>query len=771
MKMSSIVSSFVRSLSFAMWSLRRRAAQIVPVAASFLLLVGAVQAIGMLHDVSSVLVRQQIAHSWRGAYDLLVRPQAAVSAPERSNGWINPQSMLETYGGISQQQVESIRTIAHVAGITPFATVGWQPVDILVPVELAAQGVYRVSATWNGQWQAEDVVERYVEVTDLSRLVHEAPLSTPAVQYVVTGGKNNPAVFIMPVQALQAVIGVPTAQQTTLRQVLLENVAPTPALHISLHVERLRGDLSLLPACLKRPGCWEAQGVHQRTASYQDDGVQLVRYSRTRYSPASQQPGAGELSILPAGEDIRGSIYRMPLAEHVDGPALPQSVTPGVLPFSMAERQPFLTSAIRFVPLEQACAVNGKDCYSGLYVRLTGGEQYSQRSLALLQSTAAAIEARTGLHVDILDGSSLRTISISVQGNAQTAPVANVQAAWLAVGVAVQIDHGVDALQETLLILCSIVCLLAIVTSGALVGIGRRKDALVLAQLGWQRCLLPATFTLDGLLLCLPAALLAAGCSLLANRLWAGSLPLPVTWGLLAVGMLLYCWMVVTGACFGMKGKRSARGRRQGYYLVPRLTRRVAAQRRCRGGYQGTPLYIVRSFTGNVGAKTHLLARLVAAFAITAAIFLIAIGYLLLTGFEQVLNITILGRQVYAALEGAHLLLLVVIVGAALLIAGFCSQLQLQGRREELQLLSMVGWERRDVMRRVMWDSCSPALLSGEIGVILAGTLAMLVAGALPALPVILALLAGGPLLGALLAALATIGIAWRETGRVFRWI
>ncbi len=89
-----------------------------------------------LQDVSSVLTQQQIARNWRGHYDLLVRSPSSVSQPERDAGWIDPLGALESYGGISSQQVESILHLAHVVQVIPFAMVGWQPVNILLPVAL-----------------------------------------------------------------------------------------------------------------------------------------------------------------------------------------------------------------------------------------------------------------------------------------------------------------------------------------------------------------------------------------------------------------------------------------------------------------------------------------------------------------------------------------------------------------------------------------------------------------------------------------------------------
>ena len=715
---ASLVSLW-RSVAFARWSLRRRAGQFVPVAASFVLLVGALQAIGALHDVSSVLAQQQIARSWRASYDLLVRPQAAVSQPERGAGWIDPQSALETYGGIDQQQLAEVRAITHVVQVTPFAMPGWQTVDVRVPVELVTQGIYRISAAWNDRWAAGDITVRYVDVTDLARLVQQEPLADPALAYVVMGGKS--ITYTMTLEATQALVGAPPAEQSALRRSLLEGDESTAPPHLAVRVERLRGDLQSLPGCVQRPACWVSQRARTGAMTYRVDGVQLLRYSRVQYSATSQQLDAGQVSIVPPGSDTQGPLYRMPLPVAVAIPVGDENPVPLPVstpaPFSMPERAPLLSVALRFIPLEQACAVNGAACYSGLYVRLSGVERYSQQSLALLQATAAAISARTGLHVDILDGSSLRAITFSVQA----APHTTFQVDWRVVGVAVQIVHGVDALQVALLALCSVVCLLSIAMAGVLVGVGRRKEALLLHRLGWRSGALVMVFLWDGLALCLPGCLLAASWTIVAAQLWKGSLSSSLTWTLVGVGAL---------ACCGALAGSSSRGMGSGKRAV----------------------------------------QLVSNLAIALAVFLIGIGYLLVSGFNQALVVTILGRQVRSVLEGPQALLLAVMLGAALLTVGLCSTLLLQGRREEFRLLSMVGWERRKVLLRIMWDCCSPAMVSGGIGVLAAAGVAALIASSLPSPPVLFVLICCGPALGVSLAGIATVGSAWQETGRVFRW-
>ncbi|HEV7236094.1 MAG TPA: FtsX-like permease family protein, partial [Ktedonobacteraceae bacterium] len=135
--------------------------------------------------------------------------------------------------------------------------------------------------------------------------------------------------------------------------------------------------------------------------------------------------------------------------------------------------------------------------------------------------------------------------------------------------------------------------------------------------------------------------------------------------------------------------------------------------------------------------------------------------------FNQVLVLTVLGSQVRAALETSQLALLLLILLASLLTVALCTILLVRGKREEVALLAMVGWERHTVLLRLLWSSWGLALLSGEIGVLLALGLVS-IGGALPSVLISLALLFGGPLAGVVLVSLAALGPAWHETQKVF---
>ena len=153
----------------------------------------------------------------------------------------------------------------------------------------------------------------------------------------------------------------------------------------------------------------------------------------------------------------------------------------------------------------------------------------------------------------------------------------------------------------------------------------------------------------------------------------------------------------------------------------------------------------------------------------TSAIFLIAVECLLITSFNQVLVVTVLGNQVREALEVPQLALLFLVLLAALLTVGLCAMLLLRGRRQELSLLAMLGWGRRAVLLRVLCDSWWSALVRGEAGALL--DLGVTIAGgAVPPVMIVVGLLVCGPLLGVALVSLVTLGPAWQETKKVFVW-
>ncbi|HLL79098.1 MAG TPA: FtsX-like permease family protein [Ktedonobacteraceae bacterium] len=743
------VNTLVATFHAALWSQRGRWEQTIPIAVALLLLVGAVQGINALHDISSTLTRQQIDAHWRSSFDLLVRPQTSVSQPERSAGWINPQSALDSYGGITEQQVDQIRALPGVEAIAPYANVGWQHVDIEIPLTFRQPGLYRLLSQWRG-WQTPagaDVSPTYVDVTGLENLSQEPIIPGISMQHLVWPAKATGVVYTFSIPALQVLVGVDSAQGAHLATLVSQgNPLATPA-RLTLQVSKLRGNLTTLPVCVTQVLCWMSAKLQEGTPYYRPGGVQLLRYSPLQLTATSWQLASGQLSIRSNSLNGQQANYRELLGDSSTGGQFMQgsaTLSSRVVPLSVPEQSPLLPAAIRIIPLTTACAINGTSCYNGVFIRLRGAESYSQRSLALLQAAVARITARTGLYVDILDGSSMRTVEIEDGAHGP------LTATWLVVGVAVQIVHGVDTLQETLLALCAVLCCLATGAAGALIGIGRRDESRQLGQLGWTRLQRMLVLIVGALMIALPGCLLAALCIALSTRLWPGSLPPLIVWGLLGIALLVFGATLVS---MGMAVERRAIRKRRANLPYRQFSRRS---------------------TGTA-SRARILAPATCAVTITFTVFLIAIEYLLATAFHRELIVTVLGKQVGASLEAPHVLLALLLLLTALMTIGLCVILLLHGRREEIVLLAQIGWEKRDALLRMLCEMALVSALSGEIGVALALILAGFT-GALSssndfvAIASTAVVLIGGPLVGLLLVCPLTGGLAWRELERRSIW-
>lgn len=74
--------------------------------------------------------------TFRPAYDLLVRPPAAVSPQERQRGLISPNFGSGVFGGITFTQLTRIQHAAGVQVAAPVANIGYvlPSVDVVIPV-------------------------------------------------------------------------------------------------------------------------------------------------------------------------------------------------------------------------------------------------------------------------------------------------------------------------------------------------------------------------------------------------------------------------------------------------------------------------------------------------------------------------------------------------------------------------------------------------------------------------------------------------------------
>lgn len=123
-----------------------------------------------------------VAHNYRSAYDILVRPKGSTSALERSRGLVRPNYLSGIFGGISLKQYATISKLAGVQVAAPIAMIGYivptvaittRVPDLLTGVQ---QQLYRVDRSW--------VFDRGLSTApDASAYVYEThnKLSTPPI--------------------------------------------------------------------------------------------------------------------------------------------------------------------------------------------------------------------------------------------------------------------------------------------------------------------------------------------------------------------------------------------------------------------------------------------------------------------------------------------------------------------------------------------------------------------------------------------------------------
>jgi len=104
--------------------LGRRLASGLAVGALASALVGAM-AIASVSARTTARLQGGVEQAWQSPFDLLVRPAGAASESERAEGLVRPNYLTGVIGGITDRQLEVIRSIAGVEVAAPVAMVGF----------------------------------------------------------------------------------------------------------------------------------------------------------------------------------------------------------------------------------------------------------------------------------------------------------------------------------------------------------------------------------------------------------------------------------------------------------------------------------------------------------------------------------------------------------------------------------------------------------------------------------------------------------------------
>lgn len=149
---------------------------VVVAATGFTVLTGTARA-------SQLEVKGTVRASFRGSYDVLVRPAGSRNPLEQSQGLVRANYLSGIVGGISQAQWHTVQGLPGVAVAAPLAVVGYTVPAAEVPIPVAAPAAgqppvtYRVGVAWTSD-------------RGLTRVA-----DGPAIAYVTTNRLTTPTSF------------------------------------------------------------------------------------------------------------------------------------------------------------------------------------------------------------------------------------------------------------------------------------------------------------------------------------------------------------------------------------------------------------------------------------------------------------------------------------------------------------------------------------------------------------------------------------------------
>lgn len=111
---------------------RRALAMLVSVGAA----VSAFLALTASAEQAALQLTETVDANYRSSYDLLVRPAATRTPFERTDGLGRPNHLSGIFGGISQQQLETVKRVAGVQVAAPIAMIGTVMESVTIPVDL-----------------------------------------------------------------------------------------------------------------------------------------------------------------------------------------------------------------------------------------------------------------------------------------------------------------------------------------------------------------------------------------------------------------------------------------------------------------------------------------------------------------------------------------------------------------------------------------------------------------------------------------------------------
>ncbi len=418
---------------------------------------------------------------------------------------------------------------------------------------------------------------------------------------------------------------------------------------------------------------------------------------RGRYDFAALAAPQDPLAYVPLG------IYEPPLGilryDEAGNPLPGERYYPDLNPGGFLPRPP-----LALTTLEAVHYLSGReDFIDAIRVRLAGIGAYTPENVSKVEAAAAEIAERTGLHVDIVAGSSPQNVLVKVPG------VGYVEEPWTTLGAAVQVTGGMASANILLLGGLLLASTLFVAETSQVALLGRYREIGTLRAVGWSAEETLGYLLAEALAMGLLAGLLGVLASLALN-LAAG---LHITPAILGGVFLLGTGAYLAGA------------------LPPawRVTLRwpVALLQYGEMQVSAPPPRPARSLGMAFLAWRQVWMRR-ARFLLTA--FIVAAGTALsvfilgvLWGLHGRLAVTLLGTFVSMHVRSYHLLMALLVLSMSFLAVLGNLLLSVTERAAEFALLHAVGWKPAQLSRLVRFEalwSVMAGALPGALGGLLA---------------------------------------------------
>jgi hypothetical protein len=360
------------------------------------------------------------------------------------------------------------------------------------------------------------------------------------------------------------------------------------------------------------------------------------------------------------------------------------------------------------VDMAAAGLLRGDRPIDAIRVRLAGITDYGPNSLQRITDVAASIHAM-GLSATVVAASSPQAVNLFVPAYdlADTSPrdLGWVRQHWTTVGATPMVEQALSSATLALLALAMLTVAVVVIGSELVAASGRRREADVLAAVGWHRSRIRRWQVSESL----SAAAVVVAAGVTASALSGGDrLGLAV--------MLLAATLFVIGGAVGAVIAASKPGARP------------SARNFGFAGLSTSLLTMSLRLAFLNRARTMVTA---AGVAIAAATVALSGGVLLTLGTK--VGPTLLGSAVLSSLGPFQVALLALALASSVSFTVIALRMERRARVAEARVLAACGWQRRDVARLFLIGRAIIALLAAVLAVPLAAVAAAALIGELAA--------------------------------------